>query len=169
MHEAARRRCTSTRKEATIALNRDRIGHRYPAYHYEVSREKIREYAVATGVSDAMYMSDPAEVPSSEIVAPPTFAACFTIGGGASLFTDAELGAHPALVHGSQAYEYQRPVRPGDVLECTPWIADISYRGRNEFLTLQIDCVDHESKEPVLTSRATIVFLGSAPTDATEG
>ncbi|HWH32914.1 MAG TPA: MaoC family dehydratase N-terminal domain-containing protein [Egibacteraceae bacterium] len=142
-----------------IALNKARVGHRYPSYRYEVSREKIREYANATGVSDPQYAAD-----EGDVVAPPMFAACFTvIRGGAGMFGDAELGAHFALVHGSQEYEFHRPVRLGDVLECTPFIADIQWKGRNEFLTLQVDCNDATTGEPVVTSRGVIVFLGSAP------
>jgi acyl dehydratase len=124
-----------------------------------VSREKIREYANATGVSDPQYQAD-----EGDMVAPPMFAASFTvIRGGAPMFGDQELGVHFALVHGSQEFEFHRPVRIGDTLECTPQIADINWKGRNEFLTLQIDCVDADTKEPVVTSRGVIVFLGSAP------
>lgn len=141
-----------------MALNQSRVGHSYPPYRYEVSREKIREYAFATGVDDPRSTAE-----EGALVAPPTFAACFTVTRGGSWFADPELGAHPVLVHGSQAYDFHRPVRVGDVLECTPMIADIKVRGRNEFLTVQIDCADASSGEPVLTSRGTIVFLGSAP------
>jgi len=92
------------------------------------------------------------------------FAACFTvIRGGGHMFADPELGGHFALVHGSQEFEFHRPVRLGDVLECTPQIADIQWKGRNEFLTLQIDCTDAKTGEAVVTSRGVIVFLGSAP------
>jgi acyl dehydratase len=129
-----------------------------------VSREKVREYALATGVQDQVYTADARDVRAEDVVAPPTFAACFTvIHGGAGMFTDPDLGAHFTLVHGTQEYEFHRPVRVGDVLECTPSIADITTRGRNEFLTLQVDCVDADTQEPVVTSRGTIVFLGSAP------
>lgn len=146
-------------EEDLIALNTDRIGHRYPSYRYEVCREKIREYAAATGVTDPAYADDEAD-----IVAPPTFAACFTVEhGGAAMFADPDLGAHRTLVHGAQEYEWHRALRPGDVLECTPWIVDIAVRRSNELLTLQIDCVDVETGEPALTSRGTLVFLGSAP------
>lgn len=137
-------------------LNHDRIGHRYPPYHYEVSYEKVREYALATGVRDEAYLRD-----GADIVAPPTFAACFTVTQGVAwMLEDPDLDAHASLVHGSQEYEFHRPIRPGDVLECTPWITDITTRRRNEFLTLQIDCVDAGTGEPVVTSRGTIVFLG---------
>ncbi len=123
-----------------------------------MSREKIREYAAATGVSDHPAMADPSTVPADEVLAPPTFAACFTVGRG-EMFSDPELGAHWNLVHGSQAYEYARPVRAGDLLACTPKIVDIVDRGKMEFLTFQIDCADAATGEPVVTSTSVIIFF----------
>lgn len=150
-----------TVSEDAIALNRDRIGHRYPSYRYEVSREKIREYALATGVRDEVYQRD-----SGDLVAPPTFAACFALARSfARMLEDPGLGAHWALVHGGQEYAFHRPVRLGDVLECAPWITDITTRGGNEFLTLQVDCIDAETGEPVVTSRSALVFLGAGESD----
>lgn len=113
-------------------------------------------------------MTDPAYTDdAADVVAPPTFAACFTVvRGAAALFADPDLGAHPRLVHGSQEYEWHRVLRPGDVLECTPWIAEITVRRRNEFLTLQIDCVDAATGQPAVASRGTLVFLGSASEEA---
>lgn len=108
---------------------------------------------MATGVHDERYKAD-----TGDVIAPPTFAACFTVTRG-DVFADAELGAHWNLVHGSQAYEFHRPVKVGDVLECTPSIADISDRERMELMTIQIECVDAETKDPVVTSRATIIFF----------
>jgi hypothetical protein len=146
-----------------MALNRDKVGTSYPSYTYEVSREKIREYASALGESDPRYFSD-----GDDCVAPPTFAACFTVmKGGAAAFGDPDLGVHPALVHGSQSYAFgDRHVQPGDVLTCTPRIADIGTRGRNELMTVEVDCRFADSDERAVLSTAVIVFLGSAPTTA---
>ncbi|MDX1621180.1 MAG: MaoC family dehydratase N-terminal domain-containing protein [Nitriliruptorales bacterium] len=143
-----------------MALNRDKVGTTYPSYTYEVCREKIREYATALGESDPRYFSD-----GDDCVAPPTFAACFTvIKGGEPMITDSELGVHPALVHGSHEFEFgDRPIKPGDVVECTPKITGITARGRNEFLTLEVDCRFTDDGSQAVTSTATIVFLGSAP------
>jgi len=138
-----------------MALNRDRIGHRYPSYRYEVSREKIREYAYATGVRDEIYRQD-----TGDWLAPPTFAAC--IAGGArnlSWAADPELGFHPALVHGSQRYTFARPVIVGDVLECTPMIADVADRDRMELLTVRIECVEASTAAPVVTAESVIIFF----------
>ena len=143
-----------------MALNRDKVGTVYPSYTYEVAREKIREYAAALGESDPRYYSD-----GDDCVAPPTFAACFTVvKGGQAAFADPDLGTHPALVHGSQRYEFgSRPVRPGDVLVCTSRIAGIDARGSNEFLTLEVDCRFADGDDRAVLSTAVIVLLGSAP------
>jgi hypothetical protein len=142
-----------------MALNTALVGKVYPAYRYEVSREKIRDYAYALGETDPRYFSD-----GDDCVAPPTFAAAFTvIRGGEPAFSDPELGAHKALVHGSQRFAFgARPVTPGDVLNCVPHIAGISHRGENEFLELHVTCTFADSDELAVRSEATIVFLGSA-------
>jgi hypothetical protein len=143
-----------------MALNRDRIGVTYEPYTYEVSREKIREYAAAVGETDPRYSSD-----GDDCVAPPTFAATVTLTrGSAAAFADGQLGTHPALVHGSQRYVYGgRPMRPGDVLVCTPKVADITSRGSSEFLTIETECRFRDDGELAVRSETTLVFLGSAP------
>lgn len=123
----------------------------------------MREYAFATGVTDPRCTADARDVPAADVVVPPTFPACFTVARGGTIHDDPELGAHWNLVHGAQEYTYHRPIRVGDVLTCTPWIADIKERGRLELLTLRIDCVDADGG-PVLDSSGTIIFFneGSA-------
>jgi hypothetical protein len=63
-----------------------------------------------------VYLSD-----DGDIVAPPTFAACFTINEALQqVLDDPQLGAHTTLVHGSQSFSFgERPMRPGDALSCT--------------------------------------------------
>lgn len=146
-------------QEDVIALNPDRIGHVYPSYRYEVSREKIREYALATGVDDPRCTADPADLALHEVVAPPTFAAAFTLGRTDALTADPELGWHWNLVHGSQAYTWHRPIRGGDVYDCTPRIVDIVDRGRMELLTYAVDCADAATGEPVVSARSVIIFF----------
>ena len=127
-----------------------------------MSREKVREYAIATEVDDPRYTARSPDAATARLAAPPTFAACFTITRGSeALHDDPELGAHWNLVHGAQEYEFHRPVRIGDVLECTPRIADITSRGRMEFLVLEVDCRDADNAEPVVTGRETIIFFDS--------
>lgn len=142
-----------------MPLNTELVGKVYPAYRYEVSREKIREYATALGESDPRYTSD-----GDACVAPPTFAACFTvIKGGMPVIGDPDLGAHFSLVHGSQKFAFGAPLKPGDVLTCTPSITSISARGANEFLGIRVEARHEASGDLAVTADETIVFLGSAP------
>lgn len=138
-----------------MALNPGKVGATYPTYAYRVTREKIHEYAVAVGEDDPAYFGD-------DCVAPPTFAACFTVAPGVeTLLADPDLGAHASLLHGSQSYEYgQRPLRDGDVVECTPRITNITGRGGNEFLTLEIDCRFAGEGAQAVLSRSVVVLLG---------
>lgn len=141
-----------------MAVDAELAGREYPSYTYEVSREKIREYATALGETDPRYFSD-----GDDCVAPPTFAAAFTITkGGAPLFGDEELGLHWNLVHGSQRYEWGRHVRPGDVLTCTPRFGGVTPRGGNEFVSMEVECL-HADGDLAVRSIATIVLFGSAP------
>jgi acyl-CoA thioesterase FadM len=110
-------------------------------------------------VQDPIYAADPADVPVEDIVAPPTFAACFCVGRTAALFADPELGAHWNLVHGTQEFTYHRPIRGGDVLDCTPKIVDIADRRRMELLTYEIDCAAWQTQEPVVTARSVLVLF----------
>lgn len=110
----------------------------------------MREYALATGIDDPRYTADPGEVALDDLVAPPAFAATFTLVRAEALMADPELGLHWNLVHSAQRFTYHRPVRGGDVLECTPWIVDIADRGRVELLTYRIDCVDAADGTPVV-------------------
>ncbi len=139
-----------------MALNRSKVGTTYPSYRYEVSREKIHEYAVSLGETDPRYLSD-----GEDCVAPRTFVACFTVARGAKApFSDPDLGAHLNLLHGAQAFIFgERLLRPGDVLVCTPRIADISSFGRSEVLTLEVECHFSDSGKRAVLSRSTIVFM----------
>ncbi|HUH08537.1 MAG TPA: MaoC family dehydratase N-terminal domain-containing protein [Egibacteraceae bacterium] len=134
------------------------MGHRYPAYRYEVGAEKLREYMTATALDgDDLAGALAADPPD---VAPAGFAACFTIARGLQiLFSDAELGLRASLVHTAQSFEFHRPVRRGDVLDCTASIADIAVRERLELLTVQIDCVEAVTGAAVVTSRGTLTVL----------
>lgn len=141
-----------------MALNRDKIGATYPSITHEITRDEIHLYAKALGETDPRYFSD-----GDDCVAPPTYAARFTVVDPMiNAVGDEELGAHFALVHGSQSYEFGRPMRPGDVVTVTPTIKDITYRGRNEFLALELESL-YADGELACRSETTIVFLGSAP------
>lgn len=141
-----------------MAVDASLAGKEYPSYTYEVSREKIRDYATALGETDERYFSD-----GDDCIAPPTFAAAFTLTkGGDPLFADEQLGLHWNLVHGSHRFDFGRPVAPGDVLTCTPRFDSVMPRGDNEFVKWSVECRFADG-ELACESTATLVLFGSAP------
>ncbi len=147
-----------------MALDTSRIGKSYESYAYEVTRVKIREYAAAVGETDPRYFSD-----GDDCVAPPTFAATFTImQPTAALLADDGLGMHMNLVHGNQAYQFgPEPLRPGDVVTCTPTIVGIRSRGDTDMLTLEVDCRLADGS-PAVTSTTLLVLFGPGADADTE-
>lgn len=140
-----------------MALNTDRRGHRYPAFTYEVSRAKVAEYAAVTGCAEPAHTADPRTVPNADVPVPPTFAAVLTLGLEHSLLADDALGAHWNLLHAGQRFSFSRPFAVGDVLRCTPHIADIVARRGLDLLTLGVD-VDDVDGQPVCEARSLILF-----------
>lgn len=148
-----------------MPLNRHLIGKEYDPVTYEVGREKIREFARAVGETDPVYQDPRAarERGHPEQVAPLTFPTVLHVRSGPQVVMDPELGLDYSLVvHGSQEFEYRRPIVAGDVLTATPRIADISARGPHEFLTIETAMAD-PGGEVVCMARATLISRGTAP------
>ncbi len=147
-----------------MPLNRELQGKEYPSVTYEVGREKIREFATAVGETAAIYHDPEAakEAGYPEQVAPLTFPTVIHIKSGPQVVMDPELGLNYALVvHGSQEFEYRRPIVAGDVLTATPRIAEITAKGPHEFLTIETPITD-ASGEEVCVARATLISRGTA-------
>nr|PZN44299.1 MAG: hypothetical protein DIU60_11300 [Actinomycetota bacterium] len=148
-----------------MALNRDFIGRSYPAPEpYEVSRVKIKEFALAIGDENPIYLNREAARAAGhpDVVAPPTFPIVFTLTGASEALADPEFGLNFAMVvHGEQRFEYRRPIYAGDVLNHTSTIMDIRSVGRNEFVTVRSDVTTLDG-ELVCTTYNTIVERGGA-------
>lgn len=147
-----------------MALNKDLIGREYPPVTYEVGREKIREFATAVLESGEIYhdLEAAKEAGFTEQVAPLTFPTILTIRSGTGVILDQDLGLNYALVvHGSQEFEYRRPIVAGDVLSATPRIADITEKGANEYLTIETTITD-ATGEVVCVGRSTLISRGTA-------
>jgi acyl dehydratase len=148
-----------------MPLNRDFVGRTFAASEpYEVSREKIREFADAIGDQNPVYRSREAaaKLGHPDVIAPPTFAIVlsFRLGGGVVL--DPGLGLdYSRVVHGEQKFIHHRPIRAGDVLVGTPRIVDIRDAGRNELMTWTAELSTPEG-ELVCTTVNTLVSRGTA-------
>ena len=145
-----------------MALNAERDGYVYPAFTYEVGRQKLREFTRATllegpGADD--YAADAAEFPTGDLVAPTAFLTCVVGDVIPMVVDDPGLGGHWNLLHTAQEFAVERPVRGGDVLTCTPRIAELVSRSRMERLTIAVDGVDARDGSSVFSTRTTLVFF----------
>jgi len=147
-----------------VAVNAALVGRSYPAGEpYEVSRAKIREFADAIGDTNPAYRdrAAAAALGHPDVVAPPTFAIILSFEAGRVVIEDPELGVdYSRVVHGEQAFAYDRPIRAGDVLVATPTVRAVRSAGRNEILT--VDCtIATDDGEPVCTATNTLVVRGT--------
>ena len=142
-----------------MGLNVDLVGKTYPPQTYEVGREKVREFAAATGDDNPAYF-DVAVAKSlghADLVAPPTFAVVVTRGPQISVIEDPDLGLDfSRVVHGDQKFEFSRPIVAGDVLTTTATVGAAHTRAGNDFLTIRSHVVD-ASGAAVVTVSATLV------------
>ena len=127
-----------------------------------IERGPVRVFAEALGDSDDVYSGEDALVP-------PTFPFVMSYwgslgtGGAAGLPIDRLRGPGRAILHGEQAFEYQRWPKVGDVLEGTTVITDVyekerSNGGKLEFYVTETDWKDSTSGEPVVKSIFTLVI-----------
>jgi len=133
-----------------------------PTRPYDVSREKIREFAEAVGAAEPAYL-DPAAARAlghPDVVAPPTFPIVVSTLGWQPVIDDKELGLdYDRVVHGGQRFVYSRPVYAGDRLVCAITLEEIMERGGHGFLTLRGD-ISTEVGEAVVTVWTKFVVRG---------
>ena len=127
-----------------------------------IERGPVRVFAEALGDDDDVYSGDDALVP-------PTFPFVMSYwgslgtGGAAGLPIDRLRGPGRAILHGEQAFEYERWPKVGDVLEGTTVISDVyekerSNGGKLEFYVTETDWKDATSGDPVVKSIFTLVI-----------
>ena len=147
-----------------MALDPSYVGRTHtPPEPYQVSREKIREFADAIGADDEAYR-DPAAAAAlghPDVIAPPTFPVLLTMAASRALAADPGLGLDMTrVVHGDQRFEYTRPVRAGDRLVGVTTVEKITARVGNEFLTTRTDIVT-DAGEPVVSVWSRLVMIGA--------
>ena len=127
-----------------------------------IERGPVRVFAQALGDDDDVYSGEDALVP-------PTFPFVMSYwgslgtGGAAGLPIDRLRGPGRAILHGEQAFEYERWPKVGDVLEGTTVVSDVyekerSNGGKLEFYVTETDWKDATSGAPVVKSIFTLVI-----------
>ncbi|RJQ69430.1 MaoC family dehydratase [Pseudonocardiaceae bacterium YIM PH 21723] len=148
-----------------MALDESFIGRTYPPEPiYEVSREKIREFAVAIGDDNPLYRDAEAARGAGyrDVIAPPTFAMIISLTATNAVTHDPELGLdYSKVVHGDQQFIHHRPMVAGDRLIGQVTIDDIQSRAGNDMLTVRGE-ITTEAGERVCTSIGLMVARGTA-------
>jgi acyl dehydratase len=138
-----------------VPVDPSELGRRWGPFRYVVGLEKLREYAAAiSGGAPILGLPDlpedvhpvlhdeerAAATAYRSVIGFPTFAAVFATEAFGAAMLDPTLGVDLLrLVHGEQDFEFLEVVRPGDVLETTGTLAEISTRGRNEVLVIKTE------------------------------
>jgi acyl dehydratase len=107
---------------------------------YAVGREKIREYALATGETDPRHLDPEAARAAgyADVVAPPMFAAVYCGPAIGPAILDPEIGIDFArMVHGAQRFEFGAPVVAGDEITTEAQLEDRSERGGLSFFVFR--------------------------------
>lgn len=148
-----------------MPLDRSFVGRVYPPTEaYEVSREKIREFADAINDPNPVYRDRDAAraLGHQDVIAPPTFAIVITLPAGHQVIMDPDLGIdYSRVVHGEQRFVHARPVRAGDALRVVVTVEDIRAAAGNDVVTTSAE-VSTVGGEPVLRAYSTIVVRGAA-------
>jgi len=143
-----------------MALNPVFVGKQYPPTEpYEVSREKIHEFATAIGDSNPAYLDREAAgaLGYPDVIAPPTFAIAVSARAASQVIFDPSLGLdYSRVVHGEQSFSYTRPVRAGDQLTVVVTVDNIRTAAGNDIITTrgEVSTVDGEH---VVTALSTLV------------
>lgn len=148
-----------------VPIDPSAAGRTFPATApYEVSREKIREFAAAIGDTNPAYSDAAAarKLGHADVVAPPTFATVLTLRVVESVLADPELGVDwSRVVHGQERYAYAAPILAGDELTTTATIESVRSVAGNDMVTLRAD-VATSAGEPRVTATSMLVIRGDA-------
>ena len=139
-----------------------------PSRPYLVGREKVREFALAVGegasVSTDLDAARAAGHP--DLVAPPTFAATFTLPQMEAFLRDPAVGwDYGRMVHAEQSFVAHRPLYAGDEVVTTLHVDELRTRAGSLFLTLRAEVAD-TGDAPVLTAVSLMVTAAPAEVPA---
>lgn len=148
-----------------MPLNRDKVGRPYdPGPPFDVSRQKIREFAAAIGDEAEIY-GDPDLARSlghRDVPAPPTFGSLISLKMGQGPRRDPDVGLdYSRVVHGEQRIEQERPIYAGDSLVGEVTIAAIREAGSNELVEI-LCALSTAAGEPVCRVTSVLVSRGTA-------
>ena len=153
-----------------MALTGNIVGmhYRYPD-HYEVEREKIREYAIAVQNEDAAFFQEDAaaELGYKGLLAPLTFICVFGYKAQTAFFKHANIAVEDAqIVQVDQVLKFQKPIVAGDKLYCDVYVDSVRQSHGTQIIVTK-NIVTDEAGDVVQVTYTTLA--GRAGEDGEEG
>ena len=142
--------------------------YRYPD-HYEVEREKIREYAVAVRNDDASFFEEKAsaELGYGGLLAPLTFICVFGYKAQSAFFQHANIAITDAqIVQVDQVLKFAKPIVAGDKLYCDVWVDSLREAHGTQIIVTK-NIITDEAGDIVQETYTTLA--GRASEDGEEG
>jgi acyl dehydratase len=132
-----------------MALNLDAIGKTYAPTVYAVGREKVAEFALATGETEPLYLDVQAARAAghADVVAPPMFAVVYQWRSVTEAILDPELGIDfSRLLHTGQEFRWGPLVVAGDEVTTTARVASMSERAGLQFFACEVESVNQRGE-----------------------
>ena len=143
-------------------VNPDIQGKRYPRTpHYQVGREKVREFARAVLASkESLDLDYAISLGHKDLVVPPTFPVVIQEQSLKLVLDDPESQIDfSRVVHGDQRFKFERPIIAGDVLTSELSVASVKSLGGNHMVSFETEIYD-EANQLVCTAFSTLVVRG---------
>ncbi|MBT2582660.1 MaoC family dehydratase N-terminal domain-containing protein [Planococcus sp. ISL-109] len=132
-------------------------------FHYapfRVEAGKIREFALALGLKDAVYFDRQAAIAAGfrDIPAPPTYTTVIDFWNERDFYQlFANWGLNPNdILHGEQSFEYQKDIINGDVITATAVLIDHFDKKNKRFYLIETT-YRNQHNEVVRIGRATLI------------
>ena len=153
-----------------MALTGNFVGmhYRYPD-HYEVEREKIREYAIAVQNQDASFFQEEAaaELGYKGLLAPLTFICVFGYKAQTAFFKHANIAVQDAqIVQVDQVLKFEKPIVVGDRLYCDVYVDSMRQAHGTQIIVTK-NIISNEAGDIVQETYTTLA--GRAGEDGEEG
>lgn len=133
-----------------MALSPSIIGkhYRYPD-HYQVEREKIREYARAVQNDDPAYLDDDAAAGLGYrgLLSPLTFISVFGYTAQRAFFDHADIGiTDKQIVQVDQVLKFRKPVTAGDRLFADVYVDDLRQAHGTDIIVTKVVITDQDGE-----------------------
>ena len=142
-----------------ISITKDQVGYKSERVVFEVEKGAIKKFAEAIGETNPIYYDDDFASQSKwgAIIAPPTFPTVFRDRQRMNI-----IDIPGTRLHGSQSYEYMKPIKVGMKIACETIYKDLyskqSSKNNLVFAIYEQEGINIETKEIIFIGTQTSIF-----------